>query len=344
MSEHDDLIRELESFDIGGDTMVPTPPSEVRRLGDRRRAQRRATVLVAASVVAVLAVGIPLALTRDGDPDGSRNISQTPSSTPTRATVDPVITYPGAGVQVTAIADVSKLDGTTGSFKDFIADAWRDDARTGCATPTITVQKYSSDGFALGGVGGCGGYQALWVTTDAHWQQALATQDEWLCGDLARFDVPDGFAGDCYGPKEVLGPDADYGLRLGMTMDEVRAAGGTVSEASNDGTDFCRTVNPKDVPEVVDENGSTHVVGYLSVDPDRGVVALFAQENQVTPRGIRIGSSVHELKAAYPEATRGGFGSYYVTIDDASRYRFDIEGSSIRDISLVLDGPQGCYE
>jgi hypothetical protein len=299
-------------------------------------------------VVAVLAVGIPVVLTRDGDPDGSRDISHTPSSTPTHSAAveptHPVITYPGAGIQVTAIADVSKLEGTTDSFKDFIADVWRDDARTGCATPTVTVQRYSSDGFSLGGVGGCGGYQALWVNKDAHWQQALATQDEWLCGDLARFDVPDGLAGDCYGPKEILGPETDYGLSLGMTMDEVRAAGGTVSEASSDGGDYCRTVNPKDVPDVVDANGSTHVVGYLSVVPDRGVVALFAQENQVTPRGIRIGSSVEEVKAAYPEATRGGYGAYYVTIDDTSKYRFDVEDGSIRDISLVLDGTQGCYE
>jgi hypothetical protein len=342
MSDHQDLIRELESLDIRGDTMTPTSPSEVRRLGDRRRAHRRTAVLVAASVVAVLAVGIPVALTRDGDRAGSRDISDTPSATV--APTPTVITYPGAGVQVTAIADVSKLDGTTGAFKDFIADVWRDDARSGCPTPTVTVQRYRSDGFARGGVGGCGGYQALWVDTDAHWKEALATQDEWLCGDLARFDVPDGFAGDCYGPKEVLGPETDYGLKLGMTIDEVRAAGGTVSEPSSDGSDYCRTVNPKGVPDVVDADGSTNIVGYLSVQPDRGVVALFAQKDQVTPRGIRIGSSVQEMKAAYPEATRGGFGSYYVTIDDTSRYRFDVDGAEIRSISLVLDGTQGCYE
>ena len=70
-----------------------------------------------------------------------------------------------------------------------------------CATPDITVKKYSSAGFALGGVGGCGGYVALWSLQDGTWKEALGTQDEWTCGDLARFGVPDVFAGDCYRPQ-----------------------------------------------------------------------------------------------------------------------------------------------
>jgi hypothetical protein len=51
-----------------------------------------------------------------------------------------------------------------------------------------------------GAVGGCGGYQAIWVDQGDGWKEALYTQDEWVCADLARYDVPDGFAGDCYVP------------------------------------------------------------------------------------------------------------------------------------------------
>jgi hypothetical protein len=130
-----------------------------------------------------------------------------------------------------------------------------------------------------------------------------------------------------------------------MSIDEVRAAGGSVSPPAPDGTDYCRTVNPKGLPDITDAGGSTRVVGYLSLLPDRGVVALFAQKNQVTPRGIRTGDGLDTFRKAYPEATRTGYGWYRVDIDDTSHYRFDLDRRGvIQTISMVLDGPQGCYE
>jgi hypothetical protein len=90
-----------------------------------------------------------------------------------------------------------KLEGTTEEFKKFIADVWRSDAHHGCPMPPITVEKYSTAGYALGAVGGCGGYVALWVHEDGHWTEALATQDQWRCADLARYGVPTSFAGKC---------------------------------------------------------------------------------------------------------------------------------------------------
>ena len=130
-----------------------------------------------------------------------------------------------------------------------------------------------------------------------------------------------------------------------MSMDEVRAAGGTVSPPAADGTDYCRTVNPKGLPDTTDSNGSTQTVGYLSLQPDRGVVALFAQKDQVTPRGIRVGDLLGVFKKAYPDATKTGFGWYRVDIDDQSHYRFDVDQRGvIQEISLELGGPQGCYE
>ena len=104
-------------------------------------------------------------------------------------------------------------------------------------------------------------------------------------------------------------------------------------------------MNPKGLPDTTDANGSTHTVGYLSLQPDRGVVALFAQKDQVTPRGIRTGDLLDTFKEAYPEATKTGYGWYRVDIDDQSHYRFDVDKRGvITNISLELDGPQGCYE
>jgi hypothetical protein len=292
--------------------------------------------LAAAAAVAVAVAIVPAALLAGGDADSRPPITRTPAPK--------VITYPGVGVEVKAGADTSKLEGTDQDFKTFIGDVWRRNLAD-CPTPDITVKKYSSAGFALGGVGGCGGYVALWSIQDGTWKEALGTQDEWTCGDLTRFSVPDGFVGDCVGPKAVLGPDSDAGISLGMSIDEVRAAGGTVSPPASDGTDYCRTVNPKGLPDVSEADGSTSTVGYLSLQPDRGVVALFAQKDQVTSRGIRTGDLLDGLLKAYPEATKTGFGWYRVDIDDQSHYRFDVDRHGIiQNISLELDGPQGCYE
>jgi hypothetical protein len=286
--------------------------------------------MVAASVIAVLAVGIPVALTRGGDPAGSRNISDTPS-----ATVEPtptVVTYPGAGVQVTSIADVSKLDGTTGAFKDFIADVWRDDARSGCPTPTVTVQGYRSDGFARGGVGGCGGYQALWVDTDAHWREALATQDEWRCGDLARFEVPDGFAGDCYGSSALFGPETVAGLRIRMTAQQVTAAGGTLEDPE---TDTCTNVT---LPVEAGEAASAHGVFSRA----RGLVAFFAEKDVLTPKGIGLGSTKADVQAAYPHGHLSN-GYWTVALSSDVEYEFGFEADGTVGELVLTDPDQDCF-
>jgi hypothetical protein len=330
-----DPIHRLESLMTEDLAVAPLDPAQVRRLGDRRRTRRHVAYVAAAAAV-VVAATVPVALTLGGG--GGQHATPPIAVTPT------VVTYPGVGIEVKAGSDTSRLEGTSEDFKTFIGDVWRQNL-TDCPTPDITVKKYSSAGFALGSVGGCGGYVALWSIQDGAWKEALGTQDEWTCGDLTRFGVPDGFAGECAGPKAVLGPESDAGIRLGMSMDEVRAAGGTVSPPSSDGLDYCRTVNPKGLPDTKGADGSGSVVGYLSLQPDRGVVALFAQKDQVTPRGIRVGDLLENFKKAYPEATKTGFGWYRVAIDDQSHYRFDVDRRGvIQNISLELDGPQGCYE
>jgi len=202
MSDHTpgptrDPIEQLENFGTGGIAVNPLDPAAVRRLGDQRR-KRQHTVYGAIAAVVVAAAIIPTALiATKGDDDPGQRIITDPTPTPTPT----VIAYPDGGVAIKAPEDTDKLVGTSDEFKTFIKGVWQKDHDQGCKTAEIDVMKYSSDGFGFGGVGGCGGYQAVWVLTDGVWKEALATQDEWICADLARYDVPDGFAGDCYVPK-----------------------------------------------------------------------------------------------------------------------------------------------
>lgn len=79
-----DPIRDLESFGTGGIHVNPLAPDQVRRLGDRRRARRRATLLIAASVLAVVGGIIPvtLAMTNDDTAPAPPMITPTPTPTP----------------------------------------------------------------------------------------------------------------------------------------------------------------------------------------------------------------------------------------------------------------------
>lgn len=336
-----DPIQQLESFGNGGIAVNPLDPAAVRRLGDQRRRRQHAMYgAIAAAVLTAAVVPAAILATRDSGappvaPVPGPTSSATPSPTPTE-------TFPAGGVTVRSEADLAALVGTSDEFKAFIGATLAANRTADCPNAEIGVQKYDDTGFALGTVGGCGGYVALWSVQNGAWKEALGTQDEWLCGDLNRFDVPDGFAGECYGPKELLGPDEDYGIRLGMSADEIGAVGGTAKET---GSGSCSYVFPPGAPPTVTANGPVGSIGYLSLDPDRGVVALFAQKDQVTPRGIRQGDTFAQLKKAYPEGRIGDHAAWWVAIDAEHSYRFDIDGDdTVQNISLVLNGPQGCYE
>ena len=191
-----DPIEALENFGTGGVPVNPLDPAAVRRLGDQRR-RRQNTVYGAIAAVAVAVAVIPTAILATHDDAGK------PPPITTTTTPDPTqtpTTFPADGVTVKSPSDLPKLVGTTEDFKSFIGTVLEDD-RASCPQPEIDVMRYSNDGYARGGVGGCGGYQAIWAVQNGRWAEALSTQDEWLCGDLNRFSVPEEFAGDCYGPR-----------------------------------------------------------------------------------------------------------------------------------------------
>ncbi|RNL79053.1 hypothetical protein [Nocardioides marmorisolisilvae] len=196
-----DPIEALTNFGTGGVPVNPLDPAAVRRLGDQRRRRQNTMYGVIAAVVVAAAV-IPTALIATKD-DGKAapptgEVTPTPTPSPTPSTT--IVAFPNGGVAIKAPEDTAKLVGTSDDFKTFIKGVWQKDFDSGCKTAEIDVMKYSSAGLGWGGVGGCGGYQAIWALKDGTWREALYTQDEWVCADLERYDVPDGFAGDCYTP------------------------------------------------------------------------------------------------------------------------------------------------
>ena len=332
-----DPIEALENFGTGGIAVNPLEPAAVRRLGDQRR-RRQTTMYGAIAAVALAAAVIPTAIlaTRDdGAKPPSITNTTTPEPTPTETPTPSTIVFPENGVTVRSQADLAKLVGTTDDFKSFIGTALQTDAGS-CPTPEIDVMKYSSSGYASGGVGGCGGYRALWAIQNGRWKEALGTQDEWLCGDLNRFDIPESFAGGCYGPAGLFGPEENLGLRLGMTADEVSAAGGTVTGPGNG----CQFVFPAGA-----KPSGTATLGYLSATAGKGVVALYAQKDQVTPQGIRLGDLKDTVEKAYPEGhLQQPQGAWYAPITSSSYYRFDFNADGAVSTMSIVANDQDCYE
>lgn len=331
MPEQHDPIRDLETFGTGGLRMTPIPPGEVRRLGDRRRARRR-TAGIAVAAVAVVAATVPVAvLAIHGDGGTSTPPAILTSPTPTATATSTVITYPEPGIDVSSAADTAKLEGTTAEFKSFIADQARKAADDGAACPGaahgVTVQKYSSAGYALGGVNSCGGYEALWVMDQesGRWHEGLGTQDSWDCDGLRYLGVPSSFAGDCYDYSGSFGPQEVDGLRIGMSRAQIQAAGGTVL---GDPTVGCSGIRRPHSTQVEGQGD-----GFFSSSD--GLVALAARPGDKTDKKIGLGSTEAAFKAAYPNAATDVYGHWSVPLADGNAYFVGLGDGIVNQMLLV---------
>ena len=338
MPEHThDPIRDLENFDSGGLGMTPLEPALVRRLGDRRRA-RRNTALLAASVVAVLAAASPVVLLANrGDGPSPAPLTPGPSASvsPTGG-VAGVVTYPDGGIEVVTEADASKLTGTSPDFRAFIVGLARRAAEDGASCPDaahgVTVQKYSSAGYAIGGVNACGGYAALWVRLDGAWQEGMGTQESWDCTTLGYLGVPQSFAGECSDLAGGFGPDEVDGVRLGMSEAQVRAAGGLVPAGPDGG---CRTLLlPYQSPV------SNRTDGWYS--PNGGVVAISARPGMKTPEKVGLGSPRAVVEAAYPGGSMRN-GSWVVPLGQRAEYEIGLEEDGTVGELLLARPTQDCF-
>lgn len=131
-----------------------------------------------------------------------------------------VIHFPGLHVVHDRSTARAYLAGTPTAFKAFAAaegaKVRRQAAAAGeprhCVRQSgVIVTDFAQDtpaGYAIGDVGSCGGYAALWTnatrgaTGTTAWREVVGTQDGWYCPDLKRYRVPSALVGDtCYSPK-----------------------------------------------------------------------------------------------------------------------------------------------
>lgn len=122
-----------------------------------------------------------------------------------------------------------------------------------------------------------------------------------------------------------FGPDGYGGLLLGMSYEEA-AESGRLADATRkelaEGT--CETFTLAE---------GSHAVGGVLISGSRGVVA-FEASGARTPAGVGAGSTVDELRAAYPEATKTDTG-FVVPAGERSRYSFAVTDGSVTALRLV---------
>jgi hypothetical protein len=88
----------------------------------------------------------------------------------------------------------------------------------------------------------------------------------------------------------TLGPDGYAGIKLGASVAEVKAAGLDVSNADTPCLGSADVKGPK---------------GYagLLISAKDGVYVISARDPEATPEGIKLGSTLAEVKQAYPQTT-----------------------------------------
>jgi hypothetical protein len=145
---------------------------------------------------------------------------------------------------------------------------------------------------------------------------------------------------------QTLGPLGYGALRLGSTKADARASG-LADGLSGGSKGFCGSNGDgwlKAGPVPTDEV----IAGMLFFSATTGkLVAIYAVDGVATPQGIKLGSSVSELKAAYPDWV-GGDGDldngWADTPGNAkAHYRIVVRDDKVVELSLDSDD-QDCYE
>ena len=203
MSQQDDVLERLLRDSLQENAAfapVADLTGAVVRRGRRVRTRRRAgvAILSAAAVAAGIVLGVTLP---SGGPQGNDRIAVQPTATPSPTPAPRLVRYPGDGVRVTGPANVSRLGATDQAFRDFVV-AQVPSGSPGCGHGSISVQAWSSAGFAVGSVFDCpGGNAVIWGAPDGSWRQLIGSQALWSCTALHKWSVPSSIAGDkCEGP------------------------------------------------------------------------------------------------------------------------------------------------
>jgi hypothetical protein len=135
-------------------------------------------------------------------------------------------------------------------------------------------------------------------------------------------------------PDLVLGPRGVGPLRLGMRADQVAATDAATAPlgASHDGwRPGCRVLQyrPARLGRIPDDT----VDGIVSAR--QGLEALYATERMITPEGIRLGSTIDEVRRAYGRPHTIAGDQVVVHASPGAVYRIQLE-QVVTSISLQL--------
>ncbi|WP_260615983.1 hypothetical protein [Microbispora sp. KK1-11] len=131
-----------------------------------------------------------------------------------------------------------------------------------------------------------------------------------------------------------LGPYGYGAVKLGMTAKQAQRTGKIVKKLGGEG---CTGWDLKAHPTPKDRVG-------LFISKKLGVAAIFAFKGARTPEGVGIGSTMKQLKKAYPhiETPAGGFPVAAVPGNRKAAYYFLLSHGKVYEMALTLKN-QDCF-
>ncbi|MBP2707503.1 hypothetical protein JOL79_27340 [Microbispora sp. RL4-1S] len=135
--------------------------------------------------------------------------------------------------------------------------------------------------------------------------------------------------------KPTLGPYGYGAVKLGMTVKQAKATGDVVKKMPGGGG--CSGWDLKKFPTPKNSVG-------IYISPNVGLAAIFAAKGMKTPEGIKIGSTAHQLKAAYPHIKKDIHGFYVITVPTNKKayYTFTVSHSKVTEYGIALK-KQDCF-